>query len=258
MATPFAFRDPSALDDLGGPADRYARNVAALRLLRALETDGRDATQLSEAERLTLAHYTGFAEAAVLSRAFHDAARADPAAAGERFTPSDDLSALTTEDEQASIRRTALTAFYTPLPVVAVIWDALVRLGLGDLPRLRVLEPAAGTGNFLSLMPAALRARAEITAVELDQVTARVLALLHPDARVFAGVGFERVALPPAHFDLAISNVPFSDVGVAEPTLEPFLTRTLHDFFFARALTLVRPGASATGPPCPASSPPRA
>ncbi len=229
---------PGDLADLGGAAARYAHNLAALRLLRTLERAGRAPTA---EEQYILARYTAFAEAAVLNRAFDDAARTGDTSNG-RFTPNADLAALTSAAEQAGIRRTALTAFYTPLPIVAAIWDALMRLGLERLPTLRVLEPAAGIGHFISLMPPALRRRAEIVAVELDPVTAQILALLHPEVRLFGGTGFEQATLPEDYFDLAISNVPFSEIGVADPHLEPYLTRTLHDYFFARALTLVRPG----------------
>jgi adenine-specific DNA methylase len=91
-------------------------------------------------------------------------------------------------------------------------------------------------------MPPKLRARAEITAVELDPVTARILGHIHPDIALHGGVGFERVDLPPNGFDLAISNVPFGDMAVHDPTIPAALRHQLHDFFFAKALRLVRPG----------------
>jgi hypothetical protein len=48
--------------------------------------------------------------------------------------------------------------------------------------------------------------------------------------------------------DVAISNVPFGDFAVADraflKTGLRFLTRSIHNYFFAKALTKVRPGQS--------------
>jgi hypothetical protein len=97
-------------------------------------------------------------------------------------------------------------------------------------------------GHFISAMPSELRARAEITAVELDPVTARILHHIHPDVTPHGGTGFERVDLPPNWFDLAISNVPFGDISVHDPHIPAALRAQVHDYFLAKALRLVRPG----------------
>jgi hypothetical protein len=171
---------PDALT-LGGAADRFHKNIAALALARELSDSGRPAT---EAERLALAHYTAFGESALLGQ----------------------YAAILGADEARQLRRAALTAFYTPLDLCHAIWGAVMRLGLGALDRPRVLEPAAGVGHFISTMPPELRARADVTAVELDPASARALGLIHPDVALHGGVGFEQADLPPGYFDLAISN----------------------------------------------------
>ncbi|MBK9941559.1 MAG: group II intron reverse transcriptase domain-containing protein [Kouleothrix sp.] len=114
------------------------------------------------------------------------------------------------------LRRAALTAFYTPLPVVRVLWEAIAQLGFRNVPSFRMLEPAAGIGNIISAMPPQLRALAQITAIELEPLSARMLGHIHPDITLYAGKGFQDVNLPEHRFDLAISNVPFGDVGVAD------------------------------------------
>src|SRR5581483_2579887 len=55
---------------------------------------------------------------------------------------------------------------------------------------------------------------------------------------------FEKTSLPNDYFDLAIGNVPFGNFGVHDPGYRrtPLVTRSLHDFFFAKALDKVRPG----------------
>src|SRR6185295_7715761 len=68
-----------------------------------------------------------------------------------------------------------------------------------------------------------------------------ILRQIHPDITLHGDVGFEAVDLPADWFDLAISNVPFGDMPIHDPLiLEPLLRRTIHDYFFAKALRVVR------------------
>ena len=223
---------PDALS-FTGAGDRFAKNLAALQLVHDLEAQGRPA---SDDERLALAHYSAFGESALLNRLF----RYDHGAG--RYVLYDSYAAFLSAADARSLRQAALTAFYTPLDLIHAIWQAVLRLGLGDLECPRIIEPAAGVGHFISAMPPELRARAAITAVELDPVTSRILRHIHPDLTLHGGVGFEAVKLPSNGFDLAISNVPFGELAVHDPTVPAALRSTVHDYFFAKALRLVRPG----------------
>jgi N12 class adenine-specific DNA methylase len=223
---------PDALQ-FTGPGDRFQKNLSALKLVHQLEAEGRPAT---DEERLVLAHYSAFGESALLNRLFRYDATVG------RYVLHDTYAAFLSSHDARQLRVAALTAFYTPLDLVAAVWQAVLQLGLGSIERPRILEPAAGVGHFISAMPPELRERAEITAVELDLVTARILGHIHPDITLHGGVGFERVDLPPNGFDLAISNVPFGEMAVHDPSTPAALRHQLHDFFFAKALRLVRPG----------------
>jgi N12 class adenine-specific DNA methylase len=220
--------------EFGSASQRYTKNLAALRLLRQLEAERREPGALTPDEQRTLAHYSAFGVSSLLARAFP---------AQHQYHAQGEIAELLSEDEQASVKRTALTAFYTPIPVIQAIWDAFMRAGLAALDPIRILEPSAGVGNFIAAMPPDIRGRAEITAVELDRASGAILRYLHPDARVYAGVGFQEVDLPHDYFDLAISNIPFGEFKVHDPRIpHDFLRRTIHDYFFGRALQLVRPG----------------
>ena len=220
--TPFCLTEQS----FSGPADRFQHNIQALAILAALEREQRSATN---EEKHALAHFTAFGESALISKLVNHPDRA--------------ITELLSEQDIAGLRRAALTAFYTPLPVVRAIWEAIAQLGFRNLPTFRMLEPAAGVGNFISAMPPELRERAQITAIELEPLSARILSHIHPDITLHAGRGFQDVVLPAGSFDLAISNVPFGDFGVADVTMrERFLTARIHDYFFAKAIGLVRPG----------------
>ncbi|MFV9505469.1 MAG: helicase-related protein [Oscillochloridaceae bacterium umkhey_bin13] len=230
-ALPF-FLAPADLS-FAGSADRFHKNLAALQLVHQLETTGRPATM---DERRILAHYSAFGESALLNRLF----RYDPTS--NRYVLLPAYAAFLSPDDARALRSAALTAFYTPLDLIATIWQAVIQLGLDQLEQPRILEPAAGVGHFISAMPPDLRARAAITAVELDPVSARILRHLHPDLTLHAGLGIEQTDLPPAWFDLVISNVPFGSFRVHDPHVPPALCHQIHDYFLAKALHLVRPG----------------
>ncbi len=214
----FHFENAQALD-LGSPARKYENNLQAIRLAKEIASLGRTA---STDEQAILSRYVGWGDSALL----------------RLLNGSKELSQLLSEDELRSLRGSSLNAHYTALPVIDAMWDALTFMGFGTQP-IRVIDPSAGVGHFKSLMPGSFSA--EWAEVELDCLTADILKLLHPESRVFAE-GYERVDFPHNWFDLAISNVPFGDYGVVKRELPSFLRKSIHDFFFANTVSLLRPG----------------
>lgn len=231
----FRFAPGEDLADLGGPASRFNHNVAAIKLLKSLEAESRAPGRLTLTEQQTLVQYSGWGDSEVLDRLFPNGAyRQAP------IHPS--LAGILTEEERELVTGSALNAHYTAIPIIRAVYDALDHLGIGALPAIRVLEPAAGIGHFFGAMPEAIAAKAERVAVELDSITARILAFLYPNAKVFQQ-GFEETALPNDYFDLAISNAPFGNYAVHDPRIkERHLKAAIHDYYFARSLRLVKPG----------------
>src|SRR5215510_3271527 len=202
--TDFAFDQDEKLDCLGGPKQRFSSNLAAINLLKWLEAEDRPPGNLTPDEQLTLARYSGWGDTEVFSHTFTQVS----GCAGE---PCGKLKGLLTGEEIDSLRASTLNAHYTRLDVIRAIYDAVERLGLASWGKLRILEPAAGIGHFLGAMPATLAAGAERVAIELDSITARILARLYPATRIFAS-GFEKVRLPRGYFDLIVSNVLFANL----------------------------------------------
>ncbi len=150
---------------------------------------------------------------------------------------------LLTEEEWASARSSVTNAHFTSPDVIRAIWDALEpALPQGEL---RILEPSAGVGNFLTFAPRSVVDRAWFTAVELDTITGRILQQIHPNARVHVR-GFEDAPLPDGYYDLIISNVPFGDYPIPDRRYGGG-KRTVHNYFFERGVDLLRPSGQMVG-----------
>jgi hypothetical protein len=234
----FSFAADCNLDDLGSTATKYDHNVAALRLLKELEAEGR--TEATLHEQTILSRYTGWGDSTLLKRAF-------PHGISSHLPPSEELKELLTGEELKALRASSLSAHYTSLAVIRAIYAGLSHTGLHRLSevrgaKLRVLEPAAGIGHFIGAMPEEFRDASEWAAVELDPLSARISKMLYPNAKVFAE-GFESANLPSNWFDLCVSNVPFGNYKVCDPEVkEHYLRASIHDYFFAKGLRVTRPG----------------
>jgi SAM-dependent methyltransferase len=231
-----------APEDRGGTiAERFADNLAAIKLARMLAGEnagqgggapaGRRAPD--ERELAALLRYVGWGEYDVRRQALD---------IGER--PTAKLAELNLSSaELDALKRSSLTAYYTPRWLVAEMWRAALRLGVGDMPRAPlVLEPSCGSGLFLALRPPCVPEDA-LCAAEIDPLAAAIAQAVLPRATVHHAP-LESLALPSV-FDLVIGNVPFSDVGIYDPRVPKRLRRTTHDYFLVRAIEALRPGGVA-------------
>src|ERR1051326_3061354 len=197
-------------------------NLAAIRLLRQLESESRPATR---DEKRVLVRYVGWGG---LPQVFDVNAR-------EFRKEQIELSELLTEEEHHSARATTLNAHYTSPVVIQAMYAALRRFGFEHG---RILEPALGLGHFIGVMPEEMHSHSIITGVEIDSITARLAKALYPDADV-RHQPFEEARLADGFYDVAISNVPFGDY-------QPFDERfnawrfPIHDYYFASAVEKLR------------------
>src|SRR5690606_1632478 len=145
-----------------------------------------------------------------------------------------ELAELLTPHELAAARRSTLNAHYTDAGIAAAMWQFVVDLGFDGG---RVLEPGCGTGVFLATRPEHLAIDA--TGVEVEPVTARIAAFLHPDADI-RSEGFEATRLHDP-VDLALGNVPFAKVALHDP-IHNRGRHSIHNHFLIKALALTRPG----------------
>ena len=222
-ASPFRITEPDRLGE-GSLRQKCEDNLAAIDLLKALETEARTAT---DSEKRTLVRFVGWGG---LPQAFD--ARND-----EWKTQRERLEKLLTPEELASARATTLNAHYTSAAIITAMYAALEQFGFRGG---RILEPACGLGHFLGLMPKEMRSRSTFTGIEIDSLTARLTKALYPESDIRHSP-FEEAKLADDFYDVAISNVPFGDYRPFDPRLQSnrFL---IHDYFFAAALMKIRPG----------------
>ena len=219
----FQITDFDRLGD-GSPRKKCRGNMAAITLLKQIETEQRPAT---EPERRQIVKFVGWGG---LPQVFDEYNRDW---AEERHQ----LETLLTPEELSSARATTLNAHYTSPTIIRAMYTALEQFGFAGG---RILEPACGLGHFIGLMPEKMRAQSSYTGIEIDSITARLAKALYPEADLRHSP-FESAKLADDFYDLAISNVPFGDYPVFDPRFQSqrFL---IHDYFFAASLSRVRPG----------------
>ena len=227
----------------GGKKTKYRENIEAIRLLKQLEAEGRKATP---EEQEVLVRYVGWGGLAEVfdnknaARTHWDyKTRRD--LNNEWYDQYTEVKDLLTPEEYAAARASTTNAHYTSFDVISGMWQAVQRMGYDGG---KVLEPAAGVGHFIGAMPPELFAKSKVVTVEMDTLTGRIL------NQLYQGTGnhispYQDLPLPKNYFDLAISNVPFGNFGVADAE---FLSRphwlrgSIHNYYFAKALDQVRPG----------------
>lgn len=204
----------------GGPKQRFQNNLAAIRLLKQLEQDGRLANQ---AEQDVLSKYVGWGG---LPNAF------DPKATGWE-AEYQQLKELLTEEEYKAARASTLTAFYTPPVVIKAMYDGLKQLGVSSG---NILDAGCGTGAFFGQAPK----NATLYGVEIDSITGRIARQLYQQAQIEIE-GFENTKLPDHFFQAMIGNVPFGNFKVFDPKYNS-QNFQIHDYFFAKGLDKVQSG----------------
>ena len=220
---------PADLNGLGGAVAKFEANVRAINVLARIEAENRPP---DAEERLAMARYTGWGS---LPMAFNLDGK-DPG----WDTRARRLQALLDEADYVSARASINNSHYTTLEVIDALWVAAKRLGFTGG---RVLEPAAGIGHFIGAMPKELMAHCQLTAVEIDRLSGRLLQALYDSAGVAVHIApFEKSAFPDRWFDLVIGNVPFGNYKVPESSNRPYAGFSIHNYFIARSLDLVRPG----------------
>ena len=210
----------------GGLTQKYKDNIAAIRIIKTMEAEGRAA---SFDERKQIAKYVGWG---AIKGVF------DPQNK-QWIKQHAELKELLTDAEFKAARKSVLDAHYTGPIVVSAMYDAMQQLGFTGG---RVLESSVGVGNFLGLMPSAMRTASQLHGVELDSLTSRLVAALYPEAKITQATGFEDYQVPAEYFDAVIGNPPFGNQPLVDAERSPYSGFSIHNYFLAKSIDKLRPG----------------
>lgn len=204
---------------IGTVAEKYQRNIHAIKTLKSIENENRFATF---EEQKIISEYVGWGG---LSEYFSD-------------DKSNELKELLSDEEFTSARSSTLNAHYTSPTIIKAMYQALINMRFEGG---KILEPSCGVGNFIGLVPEKIsnNPKTKITGIELDSLSGRLAKALYPNADIQI-CGFEHSKVKDNYFDIVIGNVPFGDYRVYDLKYNKhnFL---IHDYFFSKSLELVKP-----------------
>lgn len=248
-----------------GKISRIKANVNAIKLAKQLEKENRNPTPK---ERKILQQFTGWGGLGVEAfeqdlNVSYDSSKNGKLEGRYRYFDSGeqeayrnwynrigkdlhpDLGGLMTPEEWAEARSSILNAFYTSRDVIqSGLWPIAQRLGLKGGT---IIEPSAGIGHILGLIPEKIADKAHIIAVEKDPLSGLILKKLYPQANVQI-MGYEDVkGIHHNMADLVISNFPFGDIPVFDASNKDYSGWHIHNYFFARSVDAAKPGGLIIG-----------
>jgi len=207
----------------GGKKDRYCLNMYAIVMLKNVESENRAATH---GEQEILSQYVGWG-------GISDVFDSDKEGWQKEYK---DLKETLTPEEYDSARASVLNSHYTSPVIIKFMYEALSSIGFQSG---NILEPSCGIGNSFGCLPEDMQ-KSKLYGVEIDNISGRIARQLYPKARIIV-CGFESTDFPCNFFDLAVGNVPFGQYKINDPKYNR-LNFTIHNYFIAKSLELVRPG----------------
>ena len=206
-----------------GRKTKFKNNIAAIRLLKELQAQGRPATA---EEQITLARFVGWGGLA-------NALTPDKSGWETEYA---EIKELLTDEELQAAQKSTLTSYYTEQSIVSHIYKGLERMGFRGG---NILDPALGTGNFFSVLPESMES-SKLYGCEIDPIPGQIAKHLYPNADIQV-MGFEKTAFPDHFFDMMVGNVPFNSIKVDDPRYNKHNFH-IHDYFIAKSLDKIRPG----------------
>jgi N12 class adenine-specific DNA methylase len=222
-----------------GKKTRFNNNIAALKLLKVLQEESRQATA---EEKEVLAKYQGWGGLPE----YFDKAK------DEYKELAQYIDDLFTEQEYADMRKSTNTSFYTNYEIASEMYRFLEEAGFKGG---RVLEPSVGTGMFIGSMPEEMKKNTKFITTERDRITYLITKYLYPK-QVHYHSAFEKKSFAHNSFDVVIGNVPFGEnIPVVDMDYKDkaatktraaikmaWVTRKVHNYFLVRSMDLLRPG----------------
>jgi len=201
--------------------DRFEANIEAIKTIKEIEK--KEPPIATETEKGKLAQYAGWGSVDLNKLA------TSAYSIGRQYE--------LTEEEQDSVSRSSLDAYYTSPEIINPVWQSIQ--DHLDFKGGEIIEPAVGIGNFIGLAPREIVERSTFHGTELDSLSGRMVKQIYPDANLHVR-GFEDFHPPENYFDLAITNVPF---GKNKPYDKNYQNgHSIHNYFICKSLSLLKLG----------------
>jgi N12 class adenine-specific DNA methylase len=150
-----------------------------------------------------------------------------------------------------SIRKSTLTAFYTPPKLIGIIAQN-IKSALNN-EEFSFLDPSAGTGLFFDTFESHSLIPQSSVQIELDDLTALINSV---KSRSYSNtqvktMGFEESRLSDSSFNVIASNIPFANIPVFDPNYFRIKDKTsarlnstkmVHNYFFVKSIDLLTTG----------------
>lgn len=150
-----------------------------------------------------------------------------------------------------SIRKSTLTAFYTPPKLIEFIAQNIKSALKNE--EFSFLDPSAGTGSFLDTFESLSLSPQSSVQIELDDLTALINSI---KSRSYSNtqvktMGFEESKLSDSSFNVIASNIPFANIPVFDPNYFRIKDKTsarlnstkmVHNYFFVKSIDLLTTG----------------
>lgn len=142
----------------------------------------------------------------------------------------------------SSIKESTLSAFYTPGVLTDYLMDELTDSRLNIK---RILEPSAGSGQFLESLHKSQKNNCTVDAFEKDLITGTILKAAFSGDNISIAP-FESIpASRKGKYDLVVSNIPFGNFAVFDSSISnsknknrAHSTRAIHSYFFTKAIDM--------------------
>ncbi len=206
----------------GGAKTKYKDNLKAIKLVKQLDEEERTPTL---EEQSVLAKYVGWGG---IPQVFDK----DNASWQKEY---EELKETLSPSEYDLARGSVLTAHFTSKTIIDSIYRGLEQMGFNNGT---ILEPAAGTGNFIGLAPETFD-QSKISAVEIDELTGKIAKYLYPNSNIQI-TGFENTNFKDNQFDSVVTNVPFGAYKVYDRDYNKH-NFYIHDYFIAKSIDKIRP-----------------
>ena len=141
-------------------------------------------------------------------------------------------------DILSSIKNTCKSAYYTPSEIIKFIYSYL-----GNVCNFKggdILEPSCGVGAFIEHMPEDIRQNSNITAIEIDIITSKIISSIYQGVEVI-NKPLQKVDFGDTKYNLIIGNPPYSSEVVDDIAMPDISNNySIHHYFLAKCIRLLK------------------